>query len=109
MRNYDETENYYDETIYSDDSYEESGVWVDDAYYEQTVYITADGYHYMQSESYDVEEDEYHEPIWTWRRIAYLLVAMVIIVSLVMYLVLPLLNFFSVAPPPPPSEPAWML
>jgi len=126
MSNYNDYENGYGEATYSDDTYEyevydeQSGEWIvdqgyhDDTYYDEAVYITADGYEYIEDdpmprylEPPDIIPE--YQPIWTWRRIAYLAIAFLIVASLVLYLVLPLLNLSSSAPPPPPADPAWML
>lgn len=126
MSNYNNYENVYDETAYLENEYEyevydeQSGAWVteqgyhDDADYDDAVYIEAGGYEYIEDDpmpEYNEAEEvlpEY-QPRWTWRRLAYLAVAFIIVASLLIYLLLPLLNLSAPTQPPPPAEPAWML
>lgn len=88
--------------------------------YEDATYEDMNGYSavYLNDDLLDEPELVYYpaegrtldnRPRWTWRRFAYLVIALLIIVALVLYLVLPLFNIFSSsAPPPPPVEPAWL-
>jgi lipopolysaccharide/colanic/teichoic acid biosynthesis glycosyltransferase len=59
------------------------------------------------SEVYDdlpYSEEEYR-PRWTVKRLIYLLIALVIIVTLLVYMVLPALQFWLTPPPSPLAPP----
>lgn len=72
-------------------------------------YIPYDDILTIQRRRPPLDEDWPEEPRWTLRRVIYLLVALVIIVTFLVYVLSPLLSIIAHSPPPPPTAPPALL